>query len=876
VLCGRRGARSLGSMETRVAVVWACLLGAGCKVGSPAEPSAVDGGVSEAGGVHIDASDAGPSVNVIQVGDLSVRVVPKTANVSILAPGGKALLQGIDPSNAVGTPQSQNDDAPPMTGFAVRDLSTAYTMSYGSFKVVDDTTPPWRVVTTAHVSGSKVDLLTKDGTRVASLAVSEGEDASHVVIAITAGDDAPDASSSPAALKRRISWGFACDADDEFAGFGAQTWGVDARKETIPIWMSEEGVGKDLTTDDPTGLWFLVGRRHSAYMPLPEFLSRRGYALVADTPHRSTFALCSENDAVARMELELPVTVDLFYGPSPHDAIGRLTQRFGRPRVPPAFAFAPWNDAIFGSANVRAIAAALRAAGAPSSVIWTEDWRGGSFSGDSYALKEEWDVDRTLYPDFEQVADDLHAEGFKWLVYFNSFVEQDSTAWPETAPNGYLIRKSDATPYTFTDAKQLPASLVDLSNPAAFDWAVSKMAAALALGADGWMGDYGEWLPTDATLTGGSGLDLHSTYPLLWQQAQRKALDTAIAKDGVERLSFVRSGSLGSAPLVDVFWAGDQRTDFEVDDGLPTVVPIGVGVGLSGISTFGSDIAGYQSATNPTSTKELFFRWTELGAWSPVMRTHHGTEPKLEWNWQSDADSTAHWVRYAKLHMSLAPYMRGLAQAAHDTGVSIWRALPMEFPADAASWPVADEVMVGGGVLVAPVQRASATSRSVYLPPGTWFPWSGGASVAGGTTVTAAAAVGEIPVYALAGAIVPTYPDGVQTLTIEPSSAAPASSVGDDRVVNAFAGGTGSFTESPDAGALSYAMSAGASGVATWNGQMLVACDAAMTAPCAATASGQVTAYVVGPGKLVAEGATLTVAGGSATRKLTLVVRGGT
>ena len=49
------------------------------------------------------------------------------------------------------------------------------------------------------------------------------------------------------------------------------------------------------------------------------------------------------------MELELPATVNLFYGPSPHDAVGRLTQRFGRPRVPPAFAFAPWNDAIFGS-----------------------------------------------------------------------------------------------------------------------------------------------------------------------------------------------------------------------------------------------------------------------------------------------------------------------------------------------------------------------------------------------------------------------------------------------------------------------------------------------------------------------------------------------
>jgi hypothetical protein len=218
--------------------------------------------------------------------------------------------------------------------------------------------------------------------------------------------------------------------------------------------------------------------------------------------------------------------------------------------------------------------------------------------------------------------------------------------------------------------------------------------------------------------------------------------------------------------------------------------------------------------------------------------------------------------------------MRGLAQAAHDTGVSIWRALPVEFPEDAASWPVADEVMVGGGVLVAPVQTAGGASRSVYLPPGTWFPWSGGASVTGPTTLTATAAVTEIPVYALAGTILPTYPDGVETLTVEPSSAKGAATAGSDRVVYAFAGANGTFDEAPDAGGLAYVLTTAASGPATWNGAALAACAQAPVAPCAATISGQVTAYVTGPGTLVAAGGALTVSGGAATRKLTLVLRG--
>ena len=56
------------------------------------------------------------------VGVFSVRVAPDTANLSVLGPDGASLLDGIDSSTDVGTPQSLNDDAPPMTGFAVRDL----------------------------------------------------------------------------------------------------------------------------------------------------------------------------------------------------------------------------------------------------------------------------------------------------------------------------------------------------------------------------------------------------------------------------------------------------------------------------------------------------------------------------------------------------------------------------------------------------------------------------------------------------------------------------------------------------------------------------------------------------------------------------------
>ena len=804
-------------------------------------------------------------------GAFHVSVAPDSARLGVSV--GKApLLEGLDASGAVGTPASANDDAPPMTGFAVRDVSTAYSMLYGAFKIVDSPNAAWRVASAAQWKGGAdpVELVDASGKKLATLAFSAAPDEpNHLIVDVEAGPGP----------ERRFSWGFRCNKDDHFLGFSEQTIGTDARGETIPIWVQEEGVHKDLTTDDPTGAWYLAGRRHSTYMPMPEFLSSRGYAAVAETNKLSTFSMCGERDDVARVELEMPVKLHLFYGPNPADAITRKTAVFGRPRVPPDFAFAPWNDAIFGSANVRRVAKKLRDGGVPSSVIWTEDWRGAAFDGpDHYALKEEWDVDRTLYPDFEAVATELHGEGFKWLVYFNSFVEKTSKAWPETAPNGYLIKGADGQPYIFTDAKFTDTSLVDMSNPAGVNWAVGKMKAAIALGADGWMGDFAEWLPTDAVTTAGPGLEQHNLYPVQWQTAQRTALDGV--GDSVERLDFVRSGWFGTPALADVFWPGDQQTDWSRDDGMPTVMPMELGLALSGISTIGSDIAGYQNINSPAADKELFFRWTELGAFSPVMRTHHGSYPKSNWNWESDAETTAHWLRYAKLHIAMEPYLRSLAQQAHDTGISIMRPLAVAFPGELSAWPVADEYMLGPSLLVAPIVTQGATSRKVYLPAGTWYPLSGGAAVQGGQTLDVPTPVGEIPVYAIAGGVVPNLPDGVQTLTVETSTAKNAVGL-NDRVVYAHAGASGAFSEAKSG--LSYTLTSAAgpttgTASATFAGAPLAVCGAVPVAPCATTSADGLTAYVSGPGSLVvnrggAQAVQLELKGNPANASSQVVVR---
>ncbi|MFO0762058.1 MAG: glycoside hydrolase family 31 protein [Byssovorax sp.] len=779
----------------------------------------------------------------------------------IASASGKVLLDGLPPADT-------SDKGPPLTGFAVRDLTTQFEMQFGSFRPIDDAKGPWRGARTIVAGAEKSSLDLKDaaGAILAHLALAEPEPG-HLTVAVTPGDGP----------ERRFSWGFACAADDHFAGFGAQSLDVDHRGQTVPTWVQEQGVGKQ-EDDSYNGVWFLTGTRHASQMPIPQYLSSRGYILTAENDLRSIFALCAEgNKDAARVEMSLPGTIHLFDGPSPAEAIARATATFGRPRLPPRYAFAPWLDAIEGSESVRAVAKQLRDEKIPSSVIWTEDWRGGDWNKDNYTLKEDWELDPTLYPDFPALAGDLHAEGFSFLVYFNPFVYKKSKAWNETADKGYLVKREDGTPYTFTGAKFTDTGLIDLDNPDGRAWAVGKMQGAIALGADGWMNDFAEWLPTDGVTGKGPSLERHNHYAVAWQETAREAIDGV--NDGQQRLFFSRSGWFGTPPLVDVFWAGDQRTDFEEDDGMPTVLPIGIGLGIVGESTYGHDIGGYQSATNPPATKEVYFRWTELGAWSPVMRTHHGTQPKKQWSWRSDAETIAHFRRYAELHMALVPFLEGLSAAASQTGMPMWRGLMLRFPGDAKAWTTLDEVMLGDGLVLAPVMTAGASSRSVYLPEGAYYPWAGGAKIAGGTTITADAPLAEIPVFARAGTLVPTYPPGVMTLSHGSPEVPDESLVGDDRIVYAFLGDASTFTE---ASGLAYTIEAGSDGSgdlnATWNGAPLAICADPAVAPCLSIDADGGRAYVTGPGTLdVKAGATtiakLTATGGKGSRKITWAIR---
>jgi alpha-glucosidase len=596
--------------------------------------------------------------------------------------------------------------------------------------------------------------------------------------------------------QNRVKTSFACAPNDHFLGFGAQTDAIDHHGHLIPIWTSEPGIGK---TDDDSNVnnpeWFFIGARHQASYPLPEFLSGRGFDFVADTTRRAIFDLCQADPTKWSIEnWDSSVTLRVYDGPSPAQAVERMTADLGRQPLANDLVLAPWNDAIFGSANVRNVASELRAAHIPSSVIWTEDFRGGSFTGDAYRIKEEWDVDPTLYPDIQQLATDLHNEGFRFFAYHNTFLTSGTNILAEAESPDVLIQQKSGGDYFFQGSDFVPVSMVDLTNPTGVAFVKSWLQNYASYGFDGWMADYGEWLPVDAKLFNGADAEAyHNTYPEAYHQLDAQVF-ASLTTDPNTRTYFTRSGTLRSCVNQPVVWGGDQLTTFDQNDGFPTALMRGLNLGLAGVAIYGSDIAGYQNDGGPPSTEELFFRWTTMGALSTVMRTHHGVEAALNWNFASDAASTAHFARWAQFHAQLWPYLKTAAQEAFSHGMPIMRVLPLMFPDDTNVWTMTDEYFFGDSLLVAPVLVQGATSRGVYLPTGTWLPYWGGAPLSGPATVTVQLPLTEIGLWAPAGSIIPTIPP-LDTLMPAAAPLVTLSQVQNQRILKVFGGASGQWTD---------------------------------------------------------------------------------
>jgi hypothetical protein len=158
---------------------------------------------------------------------------------------------------------------------------------------------------------------------------------------------------------------------------------------------------------------------------------------------------------------------------------------------------------------------------------------------------------------------------------------------------------------------------------------------------------------------------------------------------------------------------------------------------------------------------ELYLRWIQWGAFSPILRTHTTKDPQSERRiWAYPAKYAAAMRDAYLLRESLIPYIYTAARNAYDSGISICHPLYYEYPETPEAYEFKDEYLFGNDMLVAPIatpvnDESKLATKSVWLPPGTWIEWFTGTELKGPAKVERSFALDEIPVYVKAGAIIP-------------------------------------------------------------------------------------------------------------------------
>lgn len=576
--------------------------------------------------------------------------------------------------------------------------------------------------------------LTGDTEGTATLVIEPGERAGTTVIRLEAtGVDAPSSFALPAR----------CDADGSFHGFGEHYNSTEQTGEAFELILTEQGIGRE---EGPVR--DVSGDSHTTYFPMPYYLDRRGFGVLARTNFRTHVDVCAAQADTMWFEVISgePLELVVFHGPTTLDVISQLSEEVGRPAQPPEWAWGLWVSSQGGRDAVMADVAQLEAEMIPFSAIWSQDWTGVRMNiGGGFGVQYRWNADFEHYPELGAMIDDLHTRGYRFLAYANPFIDPDlDDHYPVMRDMGLLIESPDGGPYDFT-APNETSSHPDLTSEACRDYVRGELQEMVSeLGIDGWMADFGEWTPLDAVLSSGEDpRAFHNRFPVEWHRVNREAMD-AERSDGDFAL-FARSGWTGVQRHSMIHWIGDQEATWSETDGLPTVVPAMINLGLAGVPYVTHDIAGFSGGP---STPELYQRWTELGAFTPIMRTHEGNRRDVNHNWDTDAETIAHFRRFARVHDALRDDLVRWATEAQASSIPMVRHLMLEFPDDAEAWRVHDQYMLGDQLLVAPVVHEGETSRMVYFPAGaTWYHVWTGDTYEGGSTMSVDAPIGSPPVF---------------------------------------------------------------------------------------------------------------------------------
>jgi alpha-D-xyloside xylohydrolase len=520
---------------------------------------------------------------------------------------------------------------------------------------------------------------------------------------------------------------FTAPAEERFVGFGEKFTPLDKRGQR-PLMWNYDAFGSE------------SDRSHKN---VPLYLSNHGYGLLVDSGMPVEFDISQSTHSC--VQILVPDDLIDYYvigGPTPARILDRFDALTSRPLLPPKWAFGTWISSGFfvdTQEQVLERARRIRADAIPCDVLHLDCyWQVAGCWSDL-----RWDRDN--FPDPTAMLDALAAQGFKVSLWMNPYISHGSPLYAGAEAAGYFLRRRDGSPYVADvwHGSYPACGIVDFTNSEATAWFESLLRPLLAQGVAVFKTDFAEGVPADAQAANGmTGTELHNVYTLLFNDVVSGVTEEVAGHGMVWARSSFLGGQRHSAQ-----WSGDVNSSYPA---MASTLRGGLSHGLSGIPFWSHDVGGFHG----TPTPDLYARWAQFGALSPLVR-FHGTTSRLPWDFPAAAERDA--VEAIRLRYRLMPYLYSTAVDSARTGAPMMRALLFDAPDDPAAWTAELEYRLGPDLLVAPMTDPDG-ERQVYLPEGDWVDYWSGAVHAGGRHLRVRQPLARIPLFVRWGALIPTAP----------------------------------------------------------------------------------------------------------------------
>ena len=368
----------------------------------------------------------------------------------------------------------------------------------------------------------------------------------------------------------------------------------------------------------------------------------------------------------------------------------------------------------------------------------------------------DFTVNKERFPDLTKLSADLKAQGIRLVPIIDAGVRVDpnDSTCTEGLEKGYFCKKADGTPFV---AAVWPgkAYFADFLRPEVREWFGHKYKALTDCGIEGFWNDMNEpslfysperlraFLDDMAALREKDNIEQEEFFPRvvggamglmnspadyasfyheadgrkvrhdqvhnLYGGSMTRAAGEAFAdlRPGQRTLLYSRSSFIGSHRYGGI-WLGDNNSSWAQ---LLANIQMMPSVQMCGFLYSGADLCGFSCDTTP----DLALRWLEFGLLTPLMRNHSavGTRMQEYYRFPEVLPAVRNMIR---LRYALLPYLYSEFMKAALENTSYFRPLAFDYPDDSDAREVEDQLLLGEGLMAAPVYVQNAHGRHVYLP----------------------------------------------------------------------------------------------------------------------------------------------------------------